>query len=69
MPQDINLVQILLSMIGFLIAYTLHGIKTELKDVKNSLESLEKDLHGRVTALTERVVKMETRCTMHHGEE
>lgn len=66
---EINITQYLLAIIGFLLVYTLNGIKTELKDVKHALESLERDLHGRVTALTERVVKVETRCSLHHGED
>jgi len=53
--------------IGFLIVYVLNGIKAEIKDVKNSVRSLEEDLRGGITQLDRRVTKIEAGCSYMHG--
>ena len=64
-----DLLPYLTTIIGFLIVYVLNGIKTEIKDVKNSVRSLEEDLRGGITNLDRRVTKIEAGCSyMDHKE-
>lgn len=62
-----QLLPYLTTIIGFLIVYVLNGIKTEIKDVKNSVKSLEEDLRGGITQLDRRVTKIEAGCSYMHG--
>lgn len=48
---------ILLASIGFLIVYTLNGIKSEIKEVKQSMSDLAKEL----TNIDRRVVVLESK--------
>ena len=55
------------TVIGFLIVWVLNGIKSEIKDVKTTVGSLEKDLREGITGLDRRVTKLETENSfMHH---
>ena len=55
------------TVIGFLIVWVLNGIKSEIKDVKTTVGSLEKDLREGITGLDRRVTKIETENSlMHH---
>jgi uncharacterized protein YoxC len=56
----------LLAVIGFFAVYTLNGIKSEIKEVKTSLQSLETDLREGVTTLDRRVSVIEARCLIKH---
>jgi uncharacterized protein YoxC len=56
----------LLAVIGFFAVYTLNGIKSEIKEVKTSLQSLETDLREGVTSLDRRVAVIEARCSIKH---
>lgn len=66
MPDDFNLTNVLLSIIGFLIVYVLNGIKTEIKDIKSSVDKLEDSFDKSVKDLETRVVKLESACTHYH---
>ena len=49
---------ILLTIVGFLIVYTLNGIKIEIKEVKSAMNDLSKELiriDSRVTILETKV--------------
>lgn len=67
--NEINLTQILLAVIGFLIVYVLNGIKGEIVDIKKTINVLETDLRGGMSGLDRRVTVMETRCTVNHGNQ
>lgn len=56
----------LLALIGFFATYVLNGIKGEIKEVKTSLQSLEKDMREGVSALDRRVSVIEARCITRH---
>jgi uncharacterized protein YoxC len=62
MLDAINIGNVLIAVIGFLIVHTLNGIKTEIKDVKESL----KELTTQLTDIDKRVVKVETHCQSVH---
>lgn len=74
-----NILEILLTVIGFLVVYTLNGIKGEIKEVKITVKSLEQDLRGGLSGLERRVTdelsdhdrritRVETRCGGNHGD-
>ena len=59
--------------------FVLNGIKGQIQDVNNKLDIIEKDLHKRVSEvdrrhedrlvdIDRRLVKVESRCDMHHQE-
>lgn len=52
----------LTSIIGFLIVYVLNGIKGEIKEVKVSVNSLEKDIREAINSLDHRITVVEYRC-------
>lgn len=56
-----------LPVIGFLIVWVLNGIKSEIKDVKDTVRSLEVDLRAGITGLDRRVSKLEARCEQKNG--
>lgn len=58
----------LLTLIGFLAVYVLNGIKSEIKDVKLTVQALEKDLRGGVANLDRRVAVIEAKCNINHVE-
>lgn len=66
MGSAAELLPYLTSIIGFLIVYVLNGIKGEIREVKVSVSSLEKDVQKTVESLNQRLTVMETRCTMEH---
>lgn len=57
----------LLSVIGFLVVYVLYGIKSEIREVRTSVNALEGELRGGITKLDRRVTVVETRCAGEHG--
>lgn len=68
----------LLSSIGGMIAFILHGIKGEIKDVNDKLEKIEGDLHRRVSEvdrrhqdhmveIDQRLAKVEARWDLQHA--
>ena len=59
----------LIAIIGFFAVYTLNGIKSEIKEVKTSLQSLEADMREGVTGLDRRVSVIEARCEIKHHED
>lgn len=61
-----QLIPYLTTVIGFLIVYVLNGIKTEIKDVKLSVKSLEEDLRAGITSLDRRVTQIEIVCKYKH---
>lgn len=63
-----QLLPYLMAVIGFLIVYVLNGIKSEIKEVKNSVYSLEKDLRTTLEDHANRLIAIETRCTVKHDE-
>jgi hypothetical protein len=65
----ISILPYLTTVIGFLIVYVLNGIKGEIKDVKVSVNSLEKDLRDGMSNLDRRVVKIEAGCSYMHGHQ
>lgn len=50
------------AILGFLAVFVLNNIKQEMRDIKTSLNSLEKDMREGVSSLDRRVTIMETRC-------
>lgn len=62
--DDIGLFVIgtLLTLCGVLAVIVLNGIKTEIKDIKVSLNSLESDMRDGVTSLDRRITIIEVRC-------
>lgn len=69
-----ELLNLAIPVIGFLIVYVLNGIKSEIKDVKDTVRSLETDLRGGITGLDrrqsvleQRLAKIEARCDAHYG--
>jgi len=46
----------------------LNGIKGEIKEVKTTVNSLERDLRDGITNLDRRVTTIETRCAGTHRE-
>lgn len=57
----------LLSVVGVLLVYVLNGIKTEIKELRVFVASLESELRGGITLLDRRVTVMETKCVAEHG--
>lgn len=56
------------AVLGFLAVYVLNSIKQEMRDIKTSLVSLERDMREGVSSLDRRVTIIETRCDhlQHH---
>ena len=54
------------AIIGFLAVYVLNSIKQEMRDIKQSLNSLETDMRSGVSVLDRRVTIIETRCSSNH---
>ena len=48
---------LLLTIVGFLVVYTLNGIKSEIKEVKSAMEHLA----DKLTQIDMRVVKLEAK--------
>lgn len=65
----IEFVPYLIATLGFFAVFTLNGIKSEMKEMKDSLKGLESDLRGGVASLDRRISVLEARCDMrncHH---
>lgn len=69
MTEITDLLPYLMTVIGFLIVYTLNGIKSEIKDVKTTVKSLEADMRGGLSDLDRRVTAVESRCLVYHERE
>jgi len=54
------------AILGFLAVYVLNSIKQEMRDIKQSLNALESDMRGGVSALDRRITVIETRCGANH---
>ncbi len=54
------------TVIGFLIVWVLTGIRTEMKELKNSVESIRTELGNKHNDLESRVVRLETGCEFMH---
>jgi hypothetical protein len=63
----INILPYLTTVIGFLIVWVLNGIKGEIKEVKTSVYSLEKDLRDGMAGLDRRVTHLEAGCDYMHN--
>ncbi len=63
----INILPYLTTVIGFLIVWVLNGIKGEIKDVKTTVYSLERDLRDGMSNLDRRVTKIEAGCDYMHN--
>lgn len=59
---------VLLAACGFLAVHVLNGIKGELRDLRNALGAIERDLRGGISNLDRRISKIETKCSVFHGE-
>ncbi len=57
-----EIIPYLLTGLGFLAVYVLNGIKSEIKEVKVTISSLEKDLRGGVSNLDRRLSTLEGKC-------
>ena len=68
MGQATDFIPYLLALIGFFATYVLNGIRSEIKEVKTSLQSLEKDMREGVASLDRRVSVIEARCSQRHNE-
>lgn len=60
--ENINVVSVLLTVIGFLIVYVLNGIKGEIRETKKEVQHLGVELRGVTAELDRRVTKIEARC-------
>ena len=56
------------TVIGFLVVYVLNGIKSEIKEIKNSVNNLERDVKDDIKTLDHRITTVETRCTYEHDK-
>lgn len=65
--ENLNVVSVLLTVVGFLIVFVLNGIKGEIRETKNAVQNLEKDLRDVISEIDRRVTKIEARCE-RHGE-
>jgi uncharacterized protein YoxC len=63
-----ELIPLLATVVGFLIVYTLNGIKAEIKDIKTTVKALEADMRGGITDLDRRLTAVETRCSLEHDK-
>lgn len=68
LPVGINITNVLLTAVGFLIVYILNGIKTEIRETKEEIKetndlvrNIEKDFSGRHSELDKRVTLLEDR--------
>jgi hypothetical protein len=59
----------LLATIGFFAVYVLNGIKSEIREVKETVKSLESDLRGGVSSLDRRVAAIEATCRAYHSQD
>ncbi len=62
-----EIIPYLLTVLGFLAVYVLNGIKSEIKEVKTTISSLEKDLRGGVSNLDRRLSTLEGKCDTCKG--
>ena len=62
-----DLIPYLTTVIGFLIVYVLNGIKSEITEVKVTVNSLEKDIRDSISSIEHRLTAVETRCSMEHN--
>ncbi len=65
MPSS-DVLQYLVAVVGFLIVYTLNGIKSEIREIKDKVDRIESDLRNRHEDLAERVAKIEANCLALH---
>lgn len=63
----VQLLPYLTTVIGFLIVYVLNGIKSEIREVKTSVRSLEDDLRAEQSNLATRVTILEASYSHMHG--
>jgi hypothetical protein len=61
-----ELIPYLATVIGFLIVWVLNEIKAEIREVKTTVKSLEKDLGTKHSDLEARVIKLESGCEFMH---
>jgi hypothetical protein len=54
------------TIVGFLVVYTLNGIRSEIREIKEKVERIESDLRDRHEDLAERVAKIEANCLALH---
>lgn len=60
------LIPYLATVIGFLIVWVLNEIKAEIREVKTTVKSMERDLGEKHSDLESRVIKLETGCEFMH---
>lgn len=60
------LIPYLATVIGFLIVWVLTGIRTEMKELKTSVESIRTELGNKHQDLESRVVRLEAGCEYMH---
>lgn len=61
-----TLIPYLATIIGFLIVWILNGIKTEIREVKTSVKTLEMDLRSSHNDLSNRVTRLEADSDYYH---
>lgn len=66
MTELADVLPYLMTIIGFLIVYVLNGIKSEIKEVKTTVKSLENDMRGGIGDLDRRITAVESRCLVYH---
>lgn len=64
-----ELMPYILATLGALAVYVLNSIKQEMRDIKESLGALEKDMRMGVSELDRRVTRIETRCGGNHTQQ
>lgn len=63
-----TLINVLIGALGFLIVYTLMGIRSEIRDLASTMKGLENDLRGQLSELDRRVTRVESSCEARHGD-
>jgi len=60
----VTILPYLSTVIGFLIVWVLNGIRSEIREVKTTVNNLRDEL----VKLDHRVIRIETGCTYMHGQ-
>ncbi len=63
-----TLIPYLATIIGFLIVWVLNEIKAEIREVKTTVKSMERDLSDKHSDLENRVVRLEAGCDYMHNK-
>lgn len=66
MQLEFYIITVLMAIIGFLGVYVLNDIKGEIKEMKDSVKGLERDIRESLSSLDRRLTIIETGCRIQH---